>query len=79
MKLVVQGFQFSLENMGKENKVGEGHVHLYVDGKKKIAKIFGPQFTLADVAPGKHKIEVELAHNNHESYGVKQTFEIVVN
>ncbi|ATO50864.1 MULTISPECIES: hypothetical protein [Brevibacillus] len=78
LKLVVQGFQFSLENMGKENKVGEGHVHLYVDGKK-IAKIFGPQFTLADVAPGKHKIEVELAHNNHESYGVKQTFEIVVN
>ena len=78
LKMIVQDFRFSLENMGKENKDGEGHVHLYVDGKK-IAKIFGPQFTLADVAPGKHKIEEELDHNNHESYGVKQTFEIVVN
>jgi hypothetical protein len=75
LQLTVSGFTFSLENMGKENRYGEGHVHLYLDGKK-VAKIFGPQYVYRDVPSGRHDVMVELAHNNHDSYGIKQTFQI---
>jgi hypothetical protein len=77
LRLTVTDFTFSLDNMGKENKYGEGHVHLYLDGKK-VAKIFERQFVLKDVSAGRHEVVVELAHNNHDSYGVKKTFEIEV-
>lgn len=75
LQLEVQRFTFSLENMGKENKYGEGHVHLYLDGKK-VAKIFERTYVYADIPPGQHEVTVELAHNNHESYGVKRSFGI---
>jgi hypothetical protein len=77
LKLNVTGFTFSLENMGKENRYGEGHVHLYLDGKK-VAKIFEPQYVLKDIPPGRHEVVLELAHNNHESYGVQQKLQIDV-
>ncbi len=77
LQLAVTDFRFSLENMGKENKQGEGHVHLYLDGKK-VAKIFNNTYVYRDILKGKHWVEVELAHNNHESYGVKQTFSVEV-
>ncbi|GED66477.1 hypothetical protein BRE01_01790 [Brevibacillus reuszeri] len=77
LKLVVTHFSFSLENMGKENKHGEGHVHLYLDGKK-VAKVFEPTYVLKDLPSGKHEVMVELAHNNHESYGVSERFSIEV-
>ncbi|MED1823618.1 hypothetical protein [Brevibacillus agri] len=77
LKLAVTNFNFSLENMGKENKHGEGHVHLYLDGKK-IAKVFEPSYVLKDIPSGKHEITVELAHNNHESYGVSERFSIEI-
>lgn len=78
LTLAVQQFNFSLENMGKENKHGEGHVHLYVDGKK-VAKIFEPHYVYTGLTKGKHQVMLELAQNNHESYGVKKSFEIQVN
>ncbi len=78
LDLTVSHFRFSLENMGKDNKYGEGHVHLYIDGKK-VAKIFDKQFVYSALTPGRHEVVLELAHNNHESYGIKQRFEVVVN
>jgi hypothetical protein len=77
LQLTVQHFSFSLENMGKDNKAGEGHVHLYLDGKK-VAKVFEPTYVLKDIPPGKHEVTVELAKNNHESYGVQQKFQIEI-
>lgn len=75
LKIAVTNFTFSLENMGKDNKHGEGHVHLYLDGKK-IAKVFEPSYVLKDIPSGKHEVKVELAHNNHESYGVSESFSV---
>ncbi|GAA4710083.1 hypothetical protein [Brevibacillus fulvus] len=77
LQLTVTNFTFSLENMGKENKAGEGHVHLYMDGKK-VAKIFDRQFVYKDIPAGHHEMVVELAKNNHESYGIKKSFQIHV-
>jgi hypothetical protein len=77
LTLKVEGFYFSLDNMGKDKRPGEGHVHLYLDGKK-VAKIFEPQYVLKDIPSGHHEVVVELAHNNHESYGVKKSLHITV-
>ncbi|MFY0543309.1 hypothetical protein [Brevibacillus sp. H7] len=77
LNMNVTGFSFSLENMGKDNRHGEGHIHLYLDGKK-VAKVFETKFVLRDITAGHHEVVVELAHNNHQSYGVKQRFHIDV-
>ncbi|WNC17083.1 hypothetical protein [Brevibacillus brevis] len=77
LKITVTNFSFSLENMGKENKHGEGHVHLYLDGKK-VAKVFEPTYVLKDIPSGKHEVVVELANNNHESYGVSQRIPVEI-
>jgi hypothetical protein len=77
LHMSVTGFAFSLENMGKENRYGEGHVHLYLDGRK-VAKVFANHYVYANIPIGRHAVVVELAHNNHESYGVKQSFLIDV-
>ena len=77
LQLKVTSFAFSVENMGKDNRFGEGHVHIYVDGKK-IAKAFEETYVVKDLPSGKHDIVVELAHNNHDSYGIKQEFSVNV-
>jgi len=77
LSLKVANFTFSLDHMGKENKHGEGHVHLYVDGQK-VAKIFDNNFLYDKLTPGKHEVTVELAHNDHSSYGVKKVFWVEV-
>ncbi|WP_139489410.1 hypothetical protein [Brevibacillus dissolubilis] len=77
LNLTVKNFRFSLENMGKDNKHGEGHVHLYLDSKK-VAKIFDSTYVYKDVPAGKHTIMLELANNDHSSYGVKKTLTIEV-
>ncbi|MFD2371946.1 hypothetical protein ACFSO0_18630 [Brevibacillus sp. GCM10020057] len=77
LKMTVTHFTFSLESMGKENRPGEGHIHLYLDGKK-VAKVFEPTYVLKDIPSGKHEVMVELANNNHESYGVTQRIFIEV-
>ena len=47
--------------------LGEGHAHLYVDGKKRD-RLYGPWYHLADLTPGRHTIEVTLNSNNHAEY-----------
>jgi hypothetical protein len=63
----VPNFHFSKENVGKRNKNGEGHIHLYLNGKK-ITKIYKAAFIVKGLPSGKHKIRIEIAHNNHTPY-----------
>lgn len=73
----VSQFELSFESMEKDNKMGQGHIHLYVDGEK-VTKIFEPDYVLKGIAPGEHQIKIELAHNDHQSYGVEETFTITI-
>ncbi|CAM5792829.1 MULTISPECIES: hypothetical protein [Brevibacillus] len=77
LKMKVTGFTYSIENMGKENRPGEGHIHIYLDGKK-VAKAFEDNYIVKNIPSGSHDVVVELAHNNHESYGIKQEFRVEV-
>ena len=62
-------FRFAKEHVDDPHVIGEGHVHLYVDGKK-IGRIYTPRYQLKALTPGVHEIEVGLYTNNHMAYAV---------
>lgn len=47
---------------------GEGHAHLYVDGRK-ITRMYGEWFHVdQELEPGEHEFRVELSANDHAPY-----------
>ena len=62
--VTTKNFRFSPENINKEPIEGEGHAHLYVDGKK-ISRLYGAWFHLSNLSSGSHTIRVTLNGNNH--------------
>jgi len=57
-------FTFAPQNAGSENRLGEGHAHLYVDDYK-LARVYGEWFHIPNLRPGKHMIKVSLNANDH--------------
>lgn len=70
-------FELSFENVGKEKIKGQGHIHLYIDGEK-VIKIYDPHYVWKNLDTGRHHVRVELAHNNHEPYGVEEFFYVTI-
>ncbi|MCY9695487.1 DUF6130 family protein [Paenibacillus alginolyticus] len=66
------------DHMDQKAVQGEGHLHLYVDGKQKamIGKT-GP-LTLTNLAAGKHEIRLELQQNDHKDLNVEKILNIEV-
>ena len=64
--LVATNFRFAPEHVNEQPVPGEGHAHLYVDGKK-VARLHSPWFHLGDLSPGRHTLQVTLNTNNHAS------------
>jgi hypothetical protein len=60
-------FRFAPEHVDGAHVAGEGHTHLYIDGKK-IGRIYAPRYELRPLTPGVHEIEVGLYTNNHMAY-----------
>lgn len=60
-------FRFAPEHVGHSYVSGEGHAHLYVDGKK-VARIYGSAYYLdtSNLAKGNHEVSVRLATNDHK-------------
>jgi hypothetical protein len=56
---------------------GEGHLHYQVDNGPVIATT-APKLSFHELTPGKHKIVVVLANNDHSPAGPQQTLEITV-
>ena len=56
---------------------GEGHLHYQVDSGPVIATTT-PKLSFHELTPGKHKIVVVLANNDHSPAGPQQTLEITV-
>ncbi|PTX59976.1 zinc transporter ZupT [Melghirimyces profundicolus] len=60
-------FRFTPEQVNKEDQWGEGHAHLYVNGKKE-ARLYGPWYHLEKLPPGTQTVRVELNSNQHAPY-----------
>jgi uncharacterized membrane protein YphA (DoxX/SURF4 family) len=69
LHLMTGQFRFSPENAGKEDVLGEGHAHLYVNGKK-VGRIYGDWAHVA-VPKGANKVKVTLNTNSHKDYFVE--------
>ena len=65
--LQTQSFNFTPEKFGQPHVLGEGHAHLYIDGKK-TARIYAPWYHVDKLQPGTHTVVATLNANNHDTY-----------
>lgn len=66
----VSNFRFTPENANQPNVMGEGHAHIYVDGKK-LTRMYGEWYYLGSLEPGVREIKVSLNGNDHAAYYAK--------
>jgi len=68
LEVPTTNFRFSPENVSTQHIEGEGHAHVFVNGKK-VARIYGPWMQLTGVQSG-DVISVGLNANNHKALAV---------
>ncbi|UKS26190.1 DUF6130 family protein [Paenibacillus sp. HWE-109] len=71
-------FQITADHMDQKAVQGEGHLHLYVDGKQKAMIGKAGPLTLNNLATGKHEIKLELQQNDHTDINVQKILNIEV-
>jgi copper(I)-binding protein len=69
LHVMTENFRFAPENVNSDHQAGEGHAHLYVDGKK-VARLYGPWYHLGKLMPGRHELKVTLNANDHRPLAV---------
>lgn len=70
VEITTTNFTFAPEKASTATVAGEGHAHIYVDGKK-INRVYDNWYHLADLGDeGEHTIRVELSANDHSVYSV---------
>ncbi len=63
----VTNFEFAPEKVNQAAEAGEGHAHLFVNGKK-ITRLYSSWYYLENLEPGENKIKVILNANNHADW-----------
>lgn len=69
LHIMTTNFRFAPENASRDHVDGEGHAHVYVNGKK-IARHYAPWMHISDLASGTNVISVTLNTNDHRELGV---------
>ncbi len=67
--LDTENFNFTPTLVGKENTAGQGHAHLYVNGKK-YARLYSKHFHYPENFDGERTFRVTLNVNDHSEYSV---------
>ena len=60
-------FRFAPYNANGKHVMGEGHAHIYINGKK-YARVYGPWFHIGALEKGVNHVEVTLNGNGHDAY-----------
>lgn len=66
LELETTNFTFAPEDANKENELGHGHAHLYINGEK-IARLYSPYYHIADLHSD-DEVRVTLNANDHSLY-----------
>ncbi|WP_408097729.1 hypothetical protein ACJVC5_02110 [Peredibacter sp. HCB2-198] len=66
LHLQTTNYKFTPESSGLGDKPGEGHAHLFVNGKK-VGRVYG-EWVHVILPPGKSKVKVVLTTNSHKDY-----------
>ena len=69
LRIATTNFRFAPQRTGTPHRPGEGHAHVYVDGRK-IARVYGPWFHLDALPPGGATVAVTLNANDHRALAV---------
>ena len=64
LHLTTENFAFAPQSVNGPHRAGEGHAHVYADGRK-LARIYGPWVHFDDLKPGA-TLRVTLNANTHE-------------
>ena len=67
LQATVTNFEFAPEKVNQAAEAGEGHAHLFVNGKK-ITRLYSSWYYLENLEPGENKIKVTLNANNHADW-----------
>lgn len=70
LEIRTTNFRFAPEHVNQAHRTGEGHAHLYVNGKKS-ARIYGPWFHIAELPSGLVEVTVTLNANDHSHLAVE--------
>ncbi|MGB3654749.1 MAG: hypothetical protein WBA41_26580 [Rivularia sp. (in: cyanobacteria)] len=63
----VVNFEFAPEKVNAAPEPGEGHAHLFVNGKK-ITRLYSSWYYLENLEPGENQVKVILNANNHADW-----------
>ena len=69
INIEVTNFRFAPQNAGKAHHPGEGHGHLYLDGRK-VARLYGAWHHLSELPGPSAMIAVTLNSNDHRPLAV---------
>jgi hypothetical protein len=71
LRVNTDNFAWAPEHASGEAIPGEGHGHVYVDGKK-VARLYGPWYYLSPtgLSKGRHTVTVTLNANDHTAYAI---------
>ncbi len=68
LHLMTENFTFLPASPDREDTLGEGHAHLYVDGKK-VGRVYSNWYHIT-LPSGSHKVKVTINTNSHKDYVV---------
>ncbi len=74
---VATDMSISPEHYGMARKVGEGHIHMYLDKDPKVG-VKEDHMVFKNLAKGKHTMKVSLHNNDHTPYDVTNTFDFEI-
>ena len=66
LHVMTENFKFTPENSGSDDILGEGHAHLFLNGKK-IARIYSNWYHVS-LPKGVNKVKINLTTNSHKDY-----------
>jgi len=69
LHFITTNFTFAPEHVGGADVMGEGHIHVMVDGQM-INRSYSDWYHIDPLSPGTHVITAELETNAHEDYFV---------
>ncbi|MGJ8544004.1 MAG: hypothetical protein ACSHWZ_01085 [Sulfitobacter sp.] len=64
LQVKAQNFAFAPAQAGRANAPGEGHAHIYVNGRK-LSRLYGDWMHLAALPQGAVEVKVSLNANDH--------------
>ena len=66
LHVITTGFIFNAAAAGRDNVEGEGHAHIYVNGKK-LGRLYGDWYHIGGLSAGQHVVKVSLNANDHSA------------